>query len=201
MLQSTPSNSTNNLNRYNLKFFYDVETAGDIEEIKQTTIQLINNLAKRVGAPNYQKTPIFKKKHKHTKKNDLANWNEIRNFKVTKLEKKLDDTNIIIDKFNIPMIIDYDTITIWVILEDTSQYFYSLLAHWVQMNQVEEYFNIINKEFKISKKDQILYLERTLLDTLLLFSLENENKYFIDNNLSTVKQIISILNKDFKYEL
>jgi len=98
MLQSTPSNSTNNLNRYNLKFFYDVETAGDIEEIKQTTIQLINNLAKRVGAPNYQKTPIFKKKHKHTKKNDLANWNEIRNFKVTKLEKKLDDTNIIIDK-------------------------------------------------------------------------------------------------------
>lgn len=100
MLQSSHSTSIKNddANRYNLEFFYAIETRGNIEEINENTIELINNLAKRVGAPNYQKTPIFKKKHKHGKKNDLTNWNEIRNFKVTKLEKKLDDTNIIIDK-------------------------------------------------------------------------------------------------------
>lgn len=98
MIQTTQSNLTNNLKRYDLAFFYDIETKGGIEEINENTIQLVNNLAKRVGAPNYQKTPIFKKKHKHGKKTDLANWNELRNFKVTKLEKKFDDTNIIIDK-------------------------------------------------------------------------------------------------------
>lgn len=94
MLQSTQYNS----NTYDLKFFYDVEKYGNIEEINEKTISLINNLAKRVGAPSYQKTPIFKRRHKYNKKNDLTDWNEIRNFKITKLEKKMDDTNIILDK-------------------------------------------------------------------------------------------------------
>jgi len=85
-------------NKYDLKFFYDVEKYGNVEEINENTISLINNLAKRVGAPSYQKTPIFKRRQKYNKKNDLTDWNEIRNFKITKLEKKMDDTNIIIDK-------------------------------------------------------------------------------------------------------
>ena len=58
MLQSNQYTS----NKYNLKFYYDVEKFGNVEEIDEKTISLINNLAKRVGAPNYQKTPIFKKK-------------------------------------------------------------------------------------------------------------------------------------------
>ncbi len=45
-----------------------------------------------------KKHPYLKKKHKYNNKKDDTNWNEIRNFKLTKLEKKLDDTNIIIDK-------------------------------------------------------------------------------------------------------
>lgn len=98
-LKSIINNKNDINNRYDLKFFYDIESHGNINEINENTIVLINNLAKRVGAPNYQKTPIFKKKHnKHGKKNDLANWNELRNFKVTKLEKKMDEANIIIDK-------------------------------------------------------------------------------------------------------
>ena len=92
------NNNNNTINRYALDFFYDIESRGNLNEINENTIVLINNLAKRVGAPNYQKTPIFKKKHKHGKKSDLANWNELRNFKVTKLEKKMDEANIIIDK-------------------------------------------------------------------------------------------------------
>jgi hypothetical protein len=85
-------------NKYNLKFYYDVEKFGNIEEIDEKTISLINNLAKRVGAPNYQKTPIFKKRVKYNKKNDLNEWTDLRNFKITKLEKKVNDTDIIVDK-------------------------------------------------------------------------------------------------------
>ena len=85
-------------NKYNLKFYYDVENFGNVEEIDEKTISLINNLAKRVGAPNYQKTPIFKKRVKYNKKNELNEWNELRNFKITKLEKKVNDTDIIVDK-------------------------------------------------------------------------------------------------------
>ena len=60
MLQS-PQYTSNN---YDLKFYYDIEKYGNVEEIGVNTISLINNLAKRVGAPNYQKTPIFKKRIK-----------------------------------------------------------------------------------------------------------------------------------------
>ncbi len=102
MIQTSLSSPPiNNLNRYDLDFFYQIEKQGNIEEINENTISLINNLARRVGAPNYQKTPIFKKKHKYNKKqdkNDQSNWNEIRSFKITKLVKNQDDTNIIIDK-------------------------------------------------------------------------------------------------------
>ena len=94
MLQSNQYTS----NKYNLKFFYDVEKFGNVEEIDEKTISLINNLAKRVGAPNYQKTPIFKKRVKYNKKNELNEWNDLRNFKITKLEKKVNDTDIIVDK-------------------------------------------------------------------------------------------------------
>ena len=94
MLQSKQYTS----NKYNLKFFYDVEKFGNVEEIDEKTISLINNLAKRVGAPNYQKTPIFKKRVKYNKKNELNEWNDLRNFKITKLEKKVNDTDIIVDK-------------------------------------------------------------------------------------------------------
>ena len=65
MIQTSLSSPPiNNLNRYDLDFFYQIEKQGNIEEINENTISLINNLARRVGAPNYQKTPIFKKKHK-----------------------------------------------------------------------------------------------------------------------------------------
>ena len=62
MLQS----SSQSVNTYDLEFYYEIEKNGNIEEINENTIALINNLAKRVGAPNYQKTPIFKKKHKYS---------------------------------------------------------------------------------------------------------------------------------------
>ena len=94
MLQS-PQYTSNN---YDLKFYYDIEKYGNVEEIGVNTISLINNLAKRVGAPNYQKTPIIKKRIKYNKKNESTEWKELRNFKITKLQKKENDTDIIVDK-------------------------------------------------------------------------------------------------------
>jgi hypothetical protein len=98
MLQTSNSTSNSSANRYKLEFYNDMEINGDIVEINENTISLINNLAKRVGAPNYQKTPIFKKKHGRYKIKDNADWNELRNFKITKLEKETGDVNIIVDK-------------------------------------------------------------------------------------------------------
>ena len=48
MLQS----SSQSVNTYDLEFYYEIEKNGNIEEINENTIALINNLAKRVGAPN-----------------------------------------------------------------------------------------------------------------------------------------------------
>ena len=47
-------------NKYNLKFYYDVEKFGNVEEIDEKTISLINNLAKS-WSTKLSKTPIFKK--------------------------------------------------------------------------------------------------------------------------------------------
>lgn len=64
--------------------------------IDQKTIDIINNLAQRVGAPEYQRTPIFKKRHhdnrnsrRPQRQNIITNedWQAMRNFKTTKLEK------------------------------------------------------------------------------------------------------------------
>ena len=52
---------------------------------------MINQLAAKVGAPSYQKTPIFHKKRTSatpTYENDTitaADWEEMRNFKSTNI--------------------------------------------------------------------------------------------------------------------
>ena len=71
--------------RYNLEIFkeyekYDIKLNDDI-------IKIINNLAQLVGAPTYNKTPNFKEKNS---KKTKVNWELLRNFKVTKIEKKVD---------------------------------------------------------------------------------------------------------------
>ncbi len=59
-------------------------------ELSDNIIELINKLAAQVGAPNYQKTPIFKqRRHRNYKKEEISNkdWELIRNFKTTQLNK------------------------------------------------------------------------------------------------------------------
>ena len=54
---------------------------------------MINQLAAKVGAATYQKTPIFHKKERPRRRRcppqmiTAADWEEMRNFKSTKLDK------------------------------------------------------------------------------------------------------------------
>ena len=79
--------------QYTLEQFKTRESLGNIPELDKDVIEKINKLAKRVGAPSYQKTPVFKRSNhyqKKLKKENISNedWEAIRNFKTTKLEKK-----------------------------------------------------------------------------------------------------------------
>ena len=64
-------------------------------DIDDNTIKVINSLATLVGAPTYKKTPVFtkpimrKERPRRAKVTITASdWEEMRNFKVTELNKK-----------------------------------------------------------------------------------------------------------------
>jgi len=59
-------------------------------DLPEETIEIINKLAKKVGAPTYNKTPNFQKKKKN------LNWATTRNFKVTTVKKGEDDDTLIL---------------------------------------------------------------------------------------------------------
>ena len=86
--------------RYAIEDFNDFENDGFLYQLPTDTMMLINKLSEMVGAPTYQKTPIFsrnnniKKRNKHDNKNNdyhtnnLNNeWNMLRTFKTTQITK------------------------------------------------------------------------------------------------------------------
>ena len=90
---------------YNLDFFLDIEEKNLLNELCEEVIQKINKLSKRVGAPSYQKTPVFKRNNyrgiaRTVKKENITqeDWNSIRNFKKTKLEKNTQGVEAQMDK-------------------------------------------------------------------------------------------------------
>lgn len=82
--------------QYDFKHFPQVNQINVERFLAQNVIDIINNLASLVGAPSYQKTPVFK--HQRSRNNNrqprqrqvisTADWAEIRNFKTTALTKK-----------------------------------------------------------------------------------------------------------------
>lgn len=81
--------------QYTLDFCNLLEKNSLIQELDQIVILKINKIASRVGAPSYQKTPIFKRHTMYNKKNkkgkgDNKDWETLRNFKTTELEKNID---------------------------------------------------------------------------------------------------------------
>lgn len=93
---------------YNLDDFEKIKQQGFDYELPNKTIQIINKIAKLVGSPDYIKTPIFKRnnydnkqskqhnkynkrKRKQVKELSDEEWEMLRKFEKTKLQKHKDN--------------------------------------------------------------------------------------------------------------
>jgi len=81
--------------QFDLRHFPEANQLDISSILNQNVIDIINRLASRVGAPTYQKTPVFLKRDRPTRRPPRqrqvisgADWEEIRNFKTTELTKK-----------------------------------------------------------------------------------------------------------------
>jgi hypothetical protein len=108
--------------QYTLEDFNKISHGLNIEDniLSSEVIQSINRLATLVGAPSYQRTPIFKNKNNNNNNNNhrrerrrqkvvitADDWKEMRNFKTTTtigtksndgIEKQLDDLRTLFNK-------------------------------------------------------------------------------------------------------
>jgi len=92
--------------QYDLRHFPQANQIDVNKFLAQNITDIINNLASLVGAPSYQKTPVFK--HVRARNNNrpprarqvisTADWAEIRNFKTTELTKREDGVDKDIDE-------------------------------------------------------------------------------------------------------
>ena len=104
--------SNTKLNIYSLKNFIDISFDGFNYNLPEETIQIISGLSLEVGSPSYIKTPVFRKreislnnntcftsdssvnprKKKLSKNMEVINdedWEALRSFQTTKIEKKV----------------------------------------------------------------------------------------------------------------
>lgn len=99
------------LEKYNVRDFYEIKQQINIDDyITSDTLDYISSLAEKVGAPSYNKTPIFNNKNKPRKKKrnqevSDTDWEAIRQFQTTDLvlgsseiDKDIDEIRIILNK-------------------------------------------------------------------------------------------------------
>ena len=67
--------------KYSIFDFYNISKQGVGIELDDMTIKVINSLSQRVGAPTYQKTPIFKKRERKVKQEITDNEKESKSIK------------------------------------------------------------------------------------------------------------------------
>ena len=100
-----------NKRKYKLDFFKTREKNNLPYEtiLSKETIDIINKLAQHVGAPEYQKTPVFKRDERRQrqppKTTTVEDWENMRNFKTTVLtksddtiDKKIDEIRCLLNK-------------------------------------------------------------------------------------------------------
>ena len=107
------------MTRYNLEDFNNITFNGFNCELPEETLSLISELAQQVGSPTYIRTPIFpkretnsiksggnsstdsftkrKRKNKTTEVLTDADWESIRTFQATKIERNTEGINADID--------------------------------------------------------------------------------------------------------
>lgn len=83
------------LMEYNLNDIENIKNKNNYFTLDQATIDLINSISEKVGAPSYIKTPTFHKKREDKKKKNKKNieindedWTAIRNFQATEKKKR-----------------------------------------------------------------------------------------------------------------
>lgn len=98
--------------QYTLKDFHNYAIQLNDYTLDDKTIKIINNIAQHVGAPEYQKTPIFKRRERgergereRPQKNRITSkdWEEMRNFKKTELVKSETRVDKVIDDIRLAL--------------------------------------------------------------------------------------------------
>lgn len=113
--------------KYNLNDFEEIKHNGFDYELPEKTLHMINKIARLVGSPDYIKTPIFKRRYNHTNSNQRKQlyhnrqhnyhkhnkkrkqprelndeeWEMLRKFEKTKLQKRQDGINKELNKLRI----------------------------------------------------------------------------------------------------
>jgi len=102
-----------NEREYDLSDFEDIMNQGFTCMLPSETIDIISTLAEEVGAPTYVKTPVFEKRDIYKKRRNGSQnvsdteWESIRHFKTTEINKKegvnksIDDIRGIINKMSL----------------------------------------------------------------------------------------------------
>lgn len=83
---------------YTYEFFEQFNEINFENYISSDVIEKINELANKVGAPNYNRTPNFQKNYKKKKTLSKEDWEAIRNYVPTVLEKNVEGIDADIDK-------------------------------------------------------------------------------------------------------
>ena len=82
--------------RYSLEDINKIKQNGFTFSLPQTTQDLIMNLSKLVGSPDYIKTPVFQKKRREITANE-PDWELIKQFKPTEKVKRSDHEELVQD--------------------------------------------------------------------------------------------------------
>ncbi len=75
--------------QYELEEYETIKNDGFAYDLSENTITIVNELAEQVGAPSYNKTPVFEnkeyKKRKYNGNLTGEDWDAFRNFKATEI--------------------------------------------------------------------------------------------------------------------
>jgi len=87
--------TTSSLTMYTLDKIKEVKAGGFDFSLPNSAKELIMNLSKLVGSPDYIKTPIFKKKKQQHPQNMGPDWEMLKKFKPTEKVERTDNEKII----------------------------------------------------------------------------------------------------------
>ena len=164
----------------------------------EDTINIINFLAHKVGAPTYKKTPNFKKRHSVVDKITGEDWAAIRNFKTTVMKKntegilkEIDEIRCLLNKVT-DSLFDETLVSIMEKLKKCKDEF-----------SIEEFKKIGKIIFDIGSKNKwssFLYAKvykRICLDYPIFNDISNDNF----NSYSKIFETINYIDPDEDYSL